>query len=93
MTRKYQIKYHFHSNWTPIRAKNFIKELGIKCTNFDQHIKILSNMFGCTPDQLQKNVEPSEFCHRVFPFHTYYTYNGKVKRNFIAQRLLPKNDQ
>lgn len=90
MTRKYQIKYHFNSNWTPTRAKNFVRYMGLKSTNFDDNMNILSQKYGCTSQELQKQIDPYKFCLKVFKNNTYL-YHGKFIRNYVADRILPKH--
>jgi len=95
MTRKYEIKYHFNSNWTPSRAKNFVKYMGLKSTNFDDNMNILSQKYGCTSQELQNQIDPYKYCLKVFPndyeifkrsTRNYYWY--PVEKD-IAHTLLP----
>ena len=87
MTRKYEIKYHFDSNWTPTRARNFVRYMRLKPTNFDDNMLILANKYGCTPQELQNQINPFKYCLKVFKNNTY----GRYERNFVAEKLLPKH--
>ena len=94
MTRKYEIKYHFDSNWTPTRARNFVRYMKLKSTNFDDNMLILANKYGCTPQELQNQINPFKYCKTVFPndyemFKRSTRYYYYPTENHIAHTLLP----
>lgn len=87
MTREYSIKYDFDSYWTPIRAKNIIKHLNIKCSNFDEHMRIISCKYKCDCRKMQNKIHPYDVYIKLFPESNYFFYSEI--RNRIAEKELP----
>jgi hypothetical protein len=64
--------------------------MGLKLTNFDDNMLILANKYGCTPQELQNQIDPYKFCLKVFKNNSYL-HHGRSVRNFVAEKLLPKD--
>ena len=97
MARKYETEYKNFSNvypysgsyWNPSRAKNIVKHLGYKCTNFDEHMKILGDHVGLYPDEMQTKMHPYKFCIDVFKYSNYIITYDFGYHNVVGDKLLP----
>jgi hypothetical protein len=66
--------------WNATRARNFVKEMGYKPTNFTQNMQVLAKIAGVTLEDMQY-FNPVSFARnfgvdcRIIPNTDYYTLN------------------
>ena len=75
--------------WPPVRARNFVKELGLKPTTYINNMKILANMIGMPVYDMDRRCNPVYFGEQFIFRHGNSIFNRRLYDDDFNRLLGP----